>query len=195
MSETRVERELHESTSAWWLLLVLGTLCIVAGVLVLAKPSDSLETLSVIVGVFLLVDGCIELGVSLSRHTESRGLVALIGVLNAIIGVILIRHPIAGVAAMAILVALWLLAIGIVRFVTAFEVPEHRGWNIAIALIEVAGGVVILVDPDIGLATLALLVGLAFIVRGVALFAVGWAMHVVRGETAAPSGHVGATAA
>ncbi|MCW2952536.1 MAG: hypothetical protein JWQ48_1706 [Conexibacter sp.] len=41
-------------TSSWWLLVVVGLMSVAAGIVVLAKPSDSLTTLSVVAGIFLL---------------------------------------------------------------------------------------------------------------------------------------------
>jgi uncharacterized membrane protein HdeD (DUF308 family) len=178
--------EEHAPGWARWLLMFLGALCVAAGVIVLAKPGDSLATLAVIVGIFMLVDGCFEIGMSFSRRTESRGLVALLGVLNAVIGIVLIRHPFAGVAAIAILTGLWLVCFGVIRFISAFETREHRVWNVVVAVVEVVAGVVILADPNIGFATLALLIGIAFIARGVALFAFGWMLHAVSHAEAPP---------
>src|SRR4051812_8465901 len=191
---TPTQSEFQQPGWAAWLVMALGLLCAVAGVIVLAKPADSLATLAVIVGIFMLVDGIIEIALSLSRKTEGRGLVALVGVLNAVVGVALIRHPIGGVAAIALFIAIWLIAVGVVRFVAAFEDSERRMWNIAVAGIEVLAGIAILVDPNIGFATLALLVGLAFIFRGVAFFLLGWALHAAGHEPGAPAPHAGAPA-
>jgi uncharacterized membrane protein HdeD (DUF308 family) len=54
------------------------------------------------------------------------GMVALLGVLTAIVGVLLIRHPIAGVPAVALLIGIWLITIGVVRFVAAFQLRETQ---------------------------------------------------------------------
>ena len=88
-----VDHDLHWIS---WLLLFLGALSIAAGVIVLSKPSHSLKTLAVVAGIFILVDGIFELGASLSRRTANRGLVGLLGVTSAIVGIFLIRHPVAG---------------------------------------------------------------------------------------------------
>jgi uncharacterized membrane protein HdeD (DUF308 family) len=185
--------EIHESTSAWWLLLLLGVISIAVGVVVLAKPSDSLTTLTVIAGVFVLVESVFELVVSMRRRTENRGMAAVLGVLGVVVGVLLIRHPFSGVLAVALLIGIWLIAIGVVRFVRAFDL-EHRAWNIVLALIEVAAGIVIVSTPPIGFATLALLVGIAFIANGVATFALGWMMHTLRRDAEGPAYHAGAPA-
>ena len=171
---------LRSATSGWWLVLLAGLLSIAVGVALLFKPGDSLATLAVIAGIFILVDGILELAASLLHDTQSRGMVALLGVLNAIIGVLLIRHPIGGITAIALLIGIWLIAAGVVRIVAAFELYGNRGWNIFAGLVEVAAGVVVVVDPSIGYTTLAVLAGIAFIANGIGVSAVGWGMHEVR---------------
>ena len=111
-------------------------------------------------GIFLLLDGILELAASLMRGTRSRGSLALLGVLTAIVGVLLIRHPIGGIAAIALLIGIWLIAVGVLRVIAAFEVDENRGWNIFAGAVELLAGIVIVSDPNIGFATLALLVGI-----------------------------------
>lgn len=182
-------RDLHDASGGWWVLSLVGLLSIAAGVIILFKPGDSLKTLAVIAGIFLVVDAIMELTAAIMGVTQSRGLLALLGVLTLIVGILLIRHPIQGVAAVAILLALWLITVGVVRLVTAFEMPAHRGWNIAVAIIEILAGIVIVSSPNIGFATLALLAGLAFIFNGMGVFALGWAMHEVRHETSEPTHH------
>src|SRR5262249_16545911 len=192
-AQSLTNEEIRESTWAWWLLLAIGLISIAVGVVVLAKPSDSLTTLAVIAGIFVLVDGFFDLVLSIGGHTENRGLAAILGVLGVVVGVLLIRHPFGGVLAIALLIGIWLIAMGVVRLIGAFE-REHRLWNIVLALIEVAAGIVIVSTPPIGFATLALLVGIAFIANGVATFALGWMMHTVRRDASGPAYHAGATA-
>ena len=45
---------------------------------------------------------------------------------------------------------------------------------------ELLAGIVIASDPNIGFATLALFVGIAFIVNGIGMFGVGWSLHTLR---------------
>lgn len=185
--------ELEEATAAWWLLMLLGLVGVAAGVLVLAKPGGSLATLAVIAGIFVLVDGVFDLVVSMRRNTENHGLAAILGVLGVVVGVLLIRHPIRGVLAIALLLGIWLIAVGVVRLVGAFE-RHHRVWNILVALIEIAAGIVIVSSPPIGFTTLALLAGISFIANGVSTFALGWMMHATRHEEAGPAIDAGVTA-
>ena len=194
MSAQVSQVEVPRWLSAWWVVFALGALGVIAGGIVIAKPGDSLATLAVISGIFVLVDGIIELAASVSRRTANRGLLAVLGVVSVIVGIVLIRHPIAGVAAVALFIGIWLVAMGVVRFIGAFEEPAHRAWNIIVAIIEVIAGIVIVSSPNIGFATLALLVGTAFIVYGWGMCVLGWQMREIKHAAEAPAPHAGAPA-
>jgi uncharacterized membrane protein HdeD (DUF308 family) len=183
LSSTRLEpHELRALTTGWWLAALIGALSLVAGIIVILKPSNSLNTLAVVTGIFILVDGIIELIAAVSADTQNRGLLAVIGALSVIAGVLLIRHPLGGVKAVALLLGIWLIAAGVVRFVAAFAAPDHRVWRVCVALILAAFGIVIVSSPHIGYATLALITGVGFICYGLGMLAVGWAMHTIRHE-------------
>lgn len=178
------EAEAKALTGGWWLLLLVGALSVIAGVILLFKPSESLATLAVIAGIFLLLDGILELVYSFLREVGDRGTVALLGVLTAIIGVLLIRHPIGGITAVALLIGIWLIAVGVIRFAAAFADYEHRGWHALAGLVELIAGIVIVANPSIGYTTLAVLVGIAFILNGLAMAALGWGLHEVKEDVA-----------
>lgn len=162
----------------WWLVMLLGILGVSAGVIVLAWPEISLVTLAWVSGIFLLVDGVSELVVSLSRRAEGRGLLALLGALSVIAGLFLVRHPIAGVVAVALLLGIWLVVFGLVRFVEAFgRVERHRVWDLVIAAVEIIAGVIIVATPSIGVAALALIVGIGFVLRGLGTTMLAWALR------------------
>jgi uncharacterized membrane protein HdeD (DUF308 family) len=182
--------ELDALTRGWWLPVLAGVVSIAAGIIILAKPSNSLATLAVISGIFILVDGIVELAMALSRRSENRGAAAVLGVLSVIVGILLIRHPIAGVVAVALLLSAWLIAAAVVRFVLAFESPEHRLRGIAVALVLAAAGIIIVASPNIGYATLALIAGLGFIGYGVGMVMLGLAIRTVH-HVAAPRAHQG----
>jgi uncharacterized membrane protein HdeD (DUF308 family) len=178
--------EARELKWVQWVLPIVGVLSIAAGVIILAKPADSLVTLAIIAGIFILVDGVFEMAASLSRRTENRGFVAVLGLLSLVVGVLLIRHPVGGVTAVAVLLAIWLMAIGVLRFVAAFDGGSHAVWRGALGVLEVAAGIVIISVPHIGYATLAVIAGISFIANGAGLVVLGWAIHGLA-KDAAPS--------
>ncbi len=130
-----------------------------------------------IIGIFLLVDGVIEIIASIFGKGEGRGLVAVLGVLSIIAGLILVKHPFHALAALVIIVGIWFVVSGVVRFIAAFGDSEGRGTNIAVGILDVVAGAVVLIWPDLSLKTLAVIAGIIFIFRGVAFIYGGWELR------------------
>lgn len=186
MSESRRSSEdVGAVTAGWWIASLIGVISIVAGIIVIVKPSNSLATLAVVSGIFVLIDGVVAIVEALGRDTENRGLVAVLGVVSVVVGILLIRHPIQGVTAVALLLGIWLVAVAVVRLVVAFAVGDHLLRRVIVAVILAIAGIVILSSPHIGYATLALIVGLGFIAYGAAMVVLGLAIRAV-GHAAAP---------
>lgn len=175
-SEARTDEDLRQANAVAWTLMIAGLAGIAAGVIVLLKPADSLVTLAVVAGIFILVDGAFDLFASLSRRTENRGLTAVLSAVSIVVGVLLIRHPVSGVLAAALLIGIWLTVAGVLRMIRAFDEPRPV-WGVVVGLVEAAAGVVIVSSPPISFSTLALLVGIGFILEGLGRFALGLVLH------------------
>lgn len=167
---------------AWWLFAIIGIASLAAGVILVVKPSHSLATLAVIVGIFLLLDGIIELVRSFGHDIENRALAAIVGLLGIVVGIILIRHPFHGVTAIGLLVGIWLVAAGVIRLFRALQTRAHLLIQSFTALVEVAAGIVIVSDPHIGYSTLAVLAGICLILNGLGMIALGVAVRGAASE-------------
>ncbi len=172
----------------WWpLVLLLGLVSSVAGVILILRPSNSLATLAVIVGIFLLIDGVIELVSAIGRD-ENRALSAIVGLLGIVIGIALIRHPFHGVAAVGLLIGIWLVAAGVIRLVRAVAVGVHPVMRALIAGLEIVVGIVIISDPHVGYTALAVIAGIWLIVNGIGTMALAAALGTLMPEpTSRPS--------
>ncbi len=170
----------REAAGAWWVFALGGLIGIAAGVIVLVEPSISLATLAVIAGIFLLIDGIIELVWSLVNSVENRAVTAIFGVVSAVIGVVLIRHPTNSVVVIALLLGLWLLVAGILRLIIALAVAPRSFGSALLGLLELVAGIVIVSSPNIGVTTLAILIGIAWILRGLAMVMVAWTLRGLR---------------
>lgn len=174
------EDQVRQLGRLWWLPVGLGVLSIIVGAIVLAKPDNSLRAFAVIVGIFVLLDGIVELVSAFGGETTNRGLAVLLGLLNLIVGILLIRHPIAGVQAVALFLGIWLIAAGAVRVAMASARAGNRLTWLLIAALEVVFGLVIVASPHIGFTTLALIVGIGFIANGIAVLGLGLLLRTVK---------------
>lgn len=172
--------EVRTVSGLWWVAVLLGLLSLAAGVIIIIKPENSLKTLAVIAGIFILLDGLLQFVIAFGPGTSNRAFVALIGTLDLVIGILLIRHPVGGVKFVALLLGIWLVVAGVIRIVLAFETEGARLGRIVVGALELIFGVVIVASPNIGFATLAILAGLAFIVNGLASIALGIMMRSLR---------------
>ena len=163
--------------AVWWLLVIFGVLAIGVGLFLVIEPHETLSTFTVIVGILLLIDGVLAIISSVVGRGEGRGLLALIGVLSAIAGLVLIKKPFDTLIVFTLIVGVWFIVAGVVRFVSSFAEPEGRIASIAVAVLDVIAGVVILAWPGLGLATLAVIIGLVLIVRGVLFIYAGITLH------------------
>jgi uncharacterized membrane protein HdeD (DUF308 family) len=165
----------------WLLPATSGLLNFICGVVVLVIPRDSLLTIAVLVGVFLIVVGVLRLALALARPLPDTGRVlpALAGLLTAAAGIVVIARPGGAVVGVAIVLGCWLIAVGLAGFVRGYLTGERRARTIVLALIDFAAGVLIVAWPGIALATLVIIIGIYLIWSGLVELAVGLSLRRV----------------
>lgn len=181
---TTASTQMRDATSLWWLLALFGVVTLGVGIFFVASPDETLSTFTVIAGIFLLVDGVLAILASVFSKGEGRGLLALIGVLSAIAGLVLIKKPFDTLVVFALIIGVWFVVAGIVRFVTAIASPEGRGGNLVVSVFDLIAGVVILAWPDLSLKTLAVIIGIVLILRGMVFIAAGMQLRKLDHELA-----------
>ena len=81
-------------TRYWWALLILGVAICVVGVLIFAYPGESYIGMSALFAVLMLVSDIVELGIAFTeKYMVGRGWAAIVGVLEVILGIVLICSP------------------------------------------------------------------------------------------------------
>ena len=170
----------------WWLVMLFGAGVSCVGAFFVVSPHETLSTFTVIAGILLLVDGLLAIGTSIFARGEGRGMLALIGALGAIAGLVLIKKPFGTLIVFVLVLGVWFIVAGVVRLVAAFGEPEGRASNIAVAVLDMIAGIVILAWPGIGLTTLAVIVGIVLIVRGVVFLVAGWELRRLGHEAGGP---------
>ncbi len=165
----------------WGLHVFIGLLAIAAGVLAIAYPDVTLRILGLIFGINLLVYGVFALVVAFEPGVSGlvAALRAIVGIIAIIVGIVLVVRPAASVLALLFVIAIWFIAVGASDLVRGIQ--DGQWGSIILGLIGVAAGVVLLANPDLGLSALALIAGIAFIVRGLMEMGVGFEARKARG--------------
>jgi uncharacterized membrane protein HdeD (DUF308 family) len=158
--------EIADAVRLWWLLLAGGLVTLLVGVLLLAWPSRTLATVAVIVGVYLLLAGALEIGLAFSDRSDSRTGALLRGALAGIAGLIVIRHPGGSTQLVALAVGIVLVLSGVMKLTVLGAGVGGRGWLLLEALVDLAIGVLLVAWPKFGVSSFAVVLGISLLVSG-----------------------------
>lgn len=167
-SPDSINRLLDQS---WKFALAVGISSLILGVVVMVWPDATVLAIAILVGIQLIISGVYRLIAAVGGVTTSPWLIAVVGVLLLIGGVVALRNPGGTVTVLALIVGLAWLISGIVMLVaTLFSTGyPHRGWMLVSSIISILAGVIVLAQPDISLTTLAWVSGLFLVIGGVSL--------------------------
>lgn len=172
----------HARTTSWGWSVVSGIALMIIGVMAMTY-SVMASVLSVLVLGWTLIIAGIVLTVQAFRTRDWSGF--LLNVLGAVIavmtGVVLLRHPAAGMVVLTTALAIYFLVAGIVRTVGAFSLRYPSwGWSAASGVLGIILGVLLLRDWQVAsLWFIGFAVGLDLLIEGVGLLTFGFAVRRV----------------
>ena len=170
---------------SWWALVLRGVLAILFGILAFLNPGAAMLTLVLWLGIFLLIDGILALVSAFAnwKTTEDKWMIVLEGALTLFLGILIVMAPGAYSVFLVILLGIWAIFAGAMRIAMAIQVRKEikgEGWIMAGGALAILFGVLIIAQPDIGIASLiyliatfAILVGIVFVVIGLKMRKVG----------------------
>ncbi len=153
--------------------IAAGVLLIAAGVYCLCNQDIAVLSAGLLLGLFMLVSGVIEIAVfaGTSGVLIGSGWLLLDGVLTVIMSLFLLFNQWFTMLSLPFLFTIWLLFSGISRFVSAFDLRalgvRAWGWVLAIGILLIVGGFVCMMDPWVSVVAIGVTVGLVFILEGV----------------------------
>lgn len=111
-----------ESGGTRVLLAILGVLSLVVGLYALRHVLLTLVALALILGIFWIVNGVVDIVVAIAdRDLPRRGWRVALGALSIVAGLIALAYPDISLLALAWVAGVWLLVLGIVQIVISFR--------------------------------------------------------------------------
>jgi uncharacterized membrane protein HdeD (DUF308 family) len=104
---------------------ITGVLALLAGLVCLRRPGESLLALVIVLGFYLVVTGVIKFVRSFAQ-LEDRALLMGLAILDIIIGIVILSLPKLGLVTLAVLFAISLLARGVFSVIIAFKLRSER---------------------------------------------------------------------
>lgn len=155
----------------------IGILLLILGGLAIYSPQVSGMTVSVIVGVVLVLSGVARTAFAwIATGWGSLFLRAATGILTIIAGVYMVSQPDVGSQALAVVLVIYLFADGLTTLVFALRLPPAAGgaWMMLGAVASLVIGVLMWMKwPISGELAIGVLIGIKLILDGIVLIGVG----------------------
>jgi uncharacterized membrane protein HdeD (DUF308 family) len=172
------------------LFVILGILMILAGITCFFTPVETSSAIPFIFGLAMVIDGIgrIIAWFSIREYAPQSGWVLASSIISLVFGLMLVTSPMLQLSVGVFVVLLtgwWILALGIIRIVHAFhllkikrESPDFvfgemvgSNWWVALILGLLLGvlGVIVILNPLLGLGVIGVVVGCGMITAGINL--------------------------
>jgi uncharacterized membrane protein HdeD (DUF308 family) len=165
-------------------LLATGILMIILGVIAILLPFVATLTMTLFVGILLVVAGVTHIAHSFETHGSKGWLLRLIGgILYALAGIFLLAAPARGMVTLTVVLVVLFLLVGIDKIVLSFHLRRvsQWGWQLLSGLISIAVAIMIWLGlPETAVWAIGLLVGIELIFNGVSMAAFGLAVRARR---------------
>lgn len=168
----------EQQTDIWWLFLLQGIAAIVFGLLLLTAPGATLVGLAMVLGLYWLAMGVLELVRMFVDRSVPWIWSLLIGVLGVVAGVLVLNHPLFAAVVLPATLVIYLgilgLVVGAIGIIGAFT-----GGGIGSFIfggINLLIGLLLLSSPVTAALAVPLVFGVLLLIEGVAL--IFWAFSV-----------------
>ncbi|GEL23919.1 membrane protein [Pseudonocardia sulfidoxydans NBRC 16205] len=173
----------------WWLVLLRGVLAILFGLVMLFTPGTALLALVLVFGVYAVLDGVTAVVAGIRHRADDNhwGWHVVQGVISVIAGVVAFAWPGVTVLAILFVIAFWSIVGGIAEISESMTMRRNGsstwGWVLAAGILSVVFGILLVVQPGVGLVTLLWIAGIWALVFGVVV--VIWAFRLRSAVSAA----------
>jgi len=167
------------SKYVWQMELIAGVITLGLGIVLALKPSQSLNVVCVFIGILLIIGGIFHFIRALDHDEQHRAWIAVAGLLEVVIGVVMIRHLSLTKSVIGLLIGIVWIVQGIVALLAGIMGGKtvSRGWSIGFGLISLVAGIVVVSVPENSVNALAVLLGIWFIVMGLFELAAGFVLR------------------
>jgi uncharacterized membrane protein HdeD (DUF308 family) len=161
----------------WWVLALQGVLSLIFGLLVVALPLLTLQTLILLFGGYVLVNGVLSVIEGITAYGRERWWLSVVqGIMSIFIGIFTFANPGATALVLLFTIAAWAFVTGIFEIVAAIQLRrfiEGEWLMILSGIASIAFAVILFLFPGEGALALTWLIGVYAIAYGILLVIIG----------------------
>ena len=158
-------------TVGWRTAFVFGLITVALGAIIVARPTQSLTVIAVLLGVAMIVSGVFQIVRAFDgRDSDERVWRGISGTVFILAGLALLRHLHLSVTLIGLFIGFTWVIQGIAALVEAaagrHRQGSERGWTLFFGVISLIAGIVVIAAPIASVAALTLFMGIWLIVMG-----------------------------
>jgi uncharacterized membrane protein HdeD (DUF308 family) len=166
-------------TKKWWLMLITGLAYVILGVIIWNYPGETVLGATIYIGITLLITGFSYIGLVIGG-AEKWGWYLAKGVIDIVLGGIILFNPIATASMLVLTVGIWFVFKGAMMFAESFSLKKggYKLW-----WLNLIGGILIMIfgwmitgDPLAGTMGIVVYISIALWIKGVVLIATAFGL-------------------
>jgi len=163
----------------WWVFLILGVLLLISAYWMFTTPIESFVGLASLFSALIFVSGLFSVFFAISNKDDidNFGLYLAGGVLDVLIGFILLKYPGLTLVLFSMFIGFWLLFRGFNMISVSFKIKKigdaNWGWILFFGIMVVIFAMMSIVNPLIGASYLVFTLAFTLVLFGIANIALG----------------------
>lgn len=155
------------------LWLICGVLMVIAGIVCLGNRGLAYATLTMMVGIIMLMSGISDIVMYANCRTTvvGAGWFLADGILTVLLAFIMLFDQFFTAMVIPFIFSFWLMMTGITRLINSFDLKKLGfsgwGWLLALGILMIAFGFISLFSPVATALALGMMVGIVFVFEGV----------------------------
>lgn len=150
----------------WWLFLIQGLVALAVGAFLVFKPDKSITFVAVLLGLYVIFFGLMELLSAFVIKGEGTGLRLAVGLLALVAGGIIVANPEKTANLIVIFIGIYLLIWGLVALLALFGDREDKALRVFQGVIAAAAGIVVIAWPGPSATVVAVVLGIWMMANG-----------------------------
>ncbi len=177
------------SVKNWWILLILGILMVIGAIWIFKTPIANFAGITMFFSMLIFISGFFSIFFAFSNKEDldNWGIYLAGGILDIIVGFILLKHPAKAVLIFSVFIGSWLLFRGISTISTSFKLKkdgvDNWGWVLFMGIFTALFALMaILYQPLLGGVYLSYMLALGFLFLGITFIFISFQLKKVKGK-------------
>jgi uncharacterized membrane protein HdeD (DUF308 family) len=176
------------SVKNWWIFLIIGVLLLGGAIYMFSKPLESLIGLTGFFSFLILASGILAIIFAIvnKEDIDNWGLHLAGGILDILIGFILLKYPQISVVLISLFVGFWLMFRGVNTISTAFKLKKEGAdnwiWILIMGIIISFFAFLSIINPLVGASYLVYTLALSILFLGIANIFIALKLKNVKGN-------------